>query len=78
MKTKDKTVAKKIESDIEVVRNALDTIMNDMEIIEKGRDGKPFWNGKNAYTCLRTILKQYGREADLLDKVEDCFSKIEK
>lgn len=78
MAKKDKTIVKSLENDIEKVKNALDAIINDVEEIQKGTDGKPYWNGKNAYHCLNSVLKQYDREVDLLDKVEDCFSKVEK
>jgi len=78
MAKKDNTLLKSLENDIEKIKNALDTLMNDVEEIEKGNNGKPYWNGKNAHACLTSVLKQYDREVDLLDKVEDCFSKIEK
>ena len=78
MAKKDSTIVKSLENDIEKIKNALDKIMNDIETIQDGNDGNPYWNGKNAYNCLNSILKQYDREFDLLNKVEDCFSKIEK
>ena len=78
MAKKDKTIIKSLENDIDKVKNSLDTIMNNIESIEKGIDNKPYWNGKNANKCLNIILKQYDSQVDLLYKVEDCFSRIEK
>lgn len=74
----DNTIVKNLDSDILKVKNALDIIMNNIEKIERGNEETPFWNGKNAYNCLNSILKQYDKQVDLLDKVEDCFSKVEK
>ena len=58
MAKKDSTIVKSLENDIEKIKNALDKIMNDVETIQDGNDGNPYWIVPTIYLNFKRLRKK--------------------
>ncbi len=73
---------KKVESDlvdnVNKLKYALGQFETDTGIILTGDSNGPYWNGNNAYQCLKTCVIQLDFDLQLLKNLEKNISFFKK
>ena len=76
-KQKDKLV-QDLENQISRLDEALKSLKDSVNTIQKGNGKFAYWNGNNAYTMIKTTLTQYETDKALLQLIKECKGAIKK
>ncbi len=69
-------IALELDQEIEKIRVALEKFQLDVDTIQNGDGNGPYWNGDNAYKCIRTSLLQIEYDTKLLNDLEKKVKAI--
>lgn len=73
---KNNKLASELNAEIFKLKNAVENLKNDVNIIQNGDNDGPFWNGALACCSLKEVLKVAERGNALIDELESCSKKI--
>ena len=73
---KNNKLASELNEEIFKLKNAIENLKNDVNIIQNGDNDGPFWNGALACCSLKEVLKVVERGNTLIDELESCSKKI--
>lgn len=75
---KNNKLASELNEEIFKLKNAIENLKNDVNIIQNGDSDGAFWNGALACVSLKEVLKVAERSNLLVNELEDCSKKINK
>ena len=75
---KNNKLASELNEEIFKLKNAIENLKNDVNIIQNGDSEGAFWNGALACVSLKEVLKVAERSNLLVDELEVCSEKINK
>ena len=75
---KNNKLASELNEEIFKLKNAIENLKNDVNIIQNGDSDGAFWNGALACVSLKEVLKVAERSNLLVDELEVCSEKINK
>ena len=73
---KNNKLASELNAEIFKLKNAVDNLKNDVNIIQSGDNDGPFWNGALACCSLKEVLRVAERGTVLVNELEACSKKI--
>ena len=73
---KNNKLASELNEEIFKLKNAVENLKNDVNIIQNGDNDGPFWNGALACVSLKEVLKVVGRGNNLIEELENYSEKI--
>lgn len=73
---KNNKLASELNAEIFKLRNAIENLKTNVNIIQNGDNDGPFWNGALACASLKEVLKVAERENALADELEFWSKKI--
>ena len=73
---KNNKLASELNAEIFKLKNAVENLKNDVNIIQNGDVDGPFWNGALACCSLKEVLKVAERGNTLINELELCSEKI--
>ena len=73
---KNNKLASELNTEIFKLKNAIENLKVDVNIIQNGDNDGPFWNGALACASLKEVLKVAERSNTLVDELEVCSEKI--
>lgn len=73
---KNNKLASELNTEIFKLKNAIENLKVDVNIIQNGDSDGPFWNGALACASLKEVLKVAERSSTLVDELEACSEKI--
>ena len=73
---KNNKLASELNAEIFKLKNAVENLKNDVNIIQNGDNDGPFWNGALACCSLKEVLKVAERGNTLIDELESYSKKI--
>lgn len=63
-------LAEELALSVDKIKESLNRLEEDIEIIQKGDQNGPYWNGNSAYQCMRTALTQVECNHEILKNLE--------
>jgi len=76
-KQKDKLVLD-LETQMSRLDDALKSLKESVDVIQKGNGKFAYWNGSNACTVIKNTLTQYQTNKELLQYIKECKSALKK
>ncbi len=73
---KNNKLASELNTEIFKLKNAIENLKNDVNVIQNGDSDGAFWNGALACCSLKEVLKVVERESELILELENCSEKI--
>ena len=73
---KNNKLASELNVEIFKLKNAVENLRNDVNIVQNGDSDGPFWNGALACCSLKEVLKVVERSNELIYELENCSEKI--
>ena len=73
---KNNKLASELNAEIFKLKNAVDNLKNDVNIIQNGDNDGPFWNGALAFCSLKEVLRVAELGTVLVNELEACSKKI--
>lgn len=73
---KNNKLASELNAEIFKLKNAVENLKNDVNIIQNGDNDGPFWNGALACCSLKEVLRVAERGTVLVNELEACSKKI--
>ena len=62
--------------DTKKIKNALSQLETDVAILKTGDANGPYWDGSNAYQCIKTSMTQIEYDVDLLKNIKKCINYL--
>ena len=75
---KNNKLASELNEEIFKIKNAIENLKNDVNVIQNGDSDGAFWNGTLACVSLKEVLKVVERGNALIYELEKCSEKINK
>ena len=75
---KNNKLASELNEEIFKIKNAIENLLNDVNIIQNGDSDGAFWNGALACVSLKEVLKVVERGNSLIYELEKCSENINK
>lgn len=75
---KNNKLASELNEEIFKLKNAIENLKNDVNIIQNGDSDGAFWNGVLACVSLKEVLRVAERSNSLVNELENCSKKINK
>ncbi len=72
-----KKIVQELTVSAEKLRKSLEKLEEDVKVIEKGDVNGSYWNGNNAYDCMKTTLLQLECDRDILKSLEKDIVYLE-
>ena len=72
-----KRLIEQIQLDTCVVRDTIECLENDIKKIQTGDSNGAYWNGKNAYDCIKTAFMQIEYNKRFLSDLEKNMSYLQ-
>ena len=73
---KNNKLASELNAEIFKLRNAIENLKTNVNIIQNGDNDGPFWNGALACVSLKEVLKVAERGNSLVKELEESSEKI--
>lgn len=73
---KNNKLASDLSAEIFKLKNAVENLKTDVNIIQSGDNDGPFWNGALACCSLKEVLKVVERGNALIEELDSCSKKI--
>ena len=59
------------------IKDAIGVLESDIQKIQIGDDNGAYWNGKNAYDCIKTSLLQIEYNKELLEELNKSINNLQ-
>ena len=69
-------VVEKLKDNSNRIREAVNCLSEDIKKIQDGDGSSSYWNGKNAYDCIKTAMLQLDYNKNLLKELEKNINYI--
>lgn len=73
---KNNKLTSELNEEIFKLKNAVENLKNDTNIIQNGDSDGPFWNGNIACESIKGTLEVVGKSHSLITKLEECSEKL--
>ena len=73
---KNNKLASELNEEIFKLKNSIESLRNDVNIIQNGDVDGAFWNGSLACVSLKEVLKVVEYGSRLTDELDECSKKI--